>query len=579
MLALIGVAMMGTHLYSTRQLDFNPQRPLHPSPVDWRDQVIYFLLIDRFQKHGDHAPPLRPGEAPARRDPAAGGRFQGGDLRGIIERLDYIQNLGCTAIWISPFVKNRIDRDDTYHGYGAQDFLQVDPRFGTLDDLRALTAAAHARGMYVIADIVLNHTGDVWSYPNGDRYYYDGGRRFPFGAFREHDPAPGFQLDDAVWPAELQDPEAFKRKGEIRRWEDAAEARDGDFSTLKELDVGRPEVLDALIKIYKYWIVAADLDAFRLDTVKHLESSAVAIFCNAIREYAREVGKHNFFLFGEIVGGDEVIERYLGRNTRIEGTSERFPSLDAALDFPLYFMLEEVLKGFRSPEELRLRYEELRTKYADHGEAGGYFVSFVENHDQMSRPYRRFLAGAPWQQGVQAAAFLLTSPGIPCLYYGSEQGLDGAGDSDAAVRECMFGGAWGAFGTAGAHVFDEQHPIYTGIRAIAQIRREQPALRYGRYYPREISGNGRDFGFPAAAPCTLAASRVLDADEVLVALGIGGAPRTDCVTVDANLSPPGRRMRNLLEPSTALEVRRAPDGRAYVELALPAYGVAILKCD
>jgi glycosidase len=91
--------------------------------------------------------------------------------RVIVERLDYIKNLGCTAIWISPFVKNRIDRGDTYHGYGAQDFLQVDPRFGTLDDLRALTAAAHAQGMYVIADIVLNHTGDVWSYPNGDRYY------------------------------------------------------------------------------------------------------------------------------------------------------------------------------------------------------------------------------------------------------------------------------------------------------------------------------------------------------------------------------------------------------------------------
>lgn len=197
--------MMDAHLYSTRQLDFNPQRKLHPSPIDWRDQVIYFLLIDRFQKHGDHPPPLRRGETPARRDPGAGGRFQGGDLRGIVERLDYIKNLGCTAIWISPFVKNRIDRGDTYHGYGAQDFLQVDPRFGTLDDLRALTAAAHARGMYVIADIVLNHTGDVWSYPNGDRYYYDGGRRFPFGAFREHDPGsswfviPLFVNDFHVW--------------------------------------------------------------------------------------------------------------------------------------------------------------------------------------------------------------------------------------------------------------------------------------------------------------------------------------------------------------------------------------------
>lgn len=277
----------------------------------------------------------------------------------------------------------------------------MDPRFGTLDDLRALTAAAHAQGMYVIADIVLNHTGDAWSYPNGDRYYYDGGRRFPFGAFREYDPAPGFQRDDAVWPAELQDPEAFKRKGEIRNWDDATEARDGDFSTLKELDVDRPAGLDALIKIYKYWIVAADLDAFRLDTVKHLESSAVAVFCNAIREYAREVGKHNFFLFGEIVGGDEVIEKYLGRNARLEGTNERFPSLDAALDFPLYFMLEEVLKGFRSPRICACATTSSAPSTPTTAKPPGYFVTFVENHDQMTRPYRRFLAGAPWQQACR----------------------------------------------------------------------------------------------------------------------------------------------------------------------------------
>jgi glycosidase len=197
----------------------------------------------------------------------------------------------------------------------------------------------------------------------------------------------------------------------------------------------------------------------------------------------------------------------------------------------------------------------------------------------MARPYRRFLSGAPWEQGVQAVAYLLTSPGVPCIYYGTEQGLDGSGTSDCDVRECMFGGEWGAFNTTGAHVFDEQHPIYKGIRAVTRIRSEQPALRYGRYYTREVSGNGRDFGYPLQAPCTLATSRVLDTDEVLIALNIGGSPRTDCITVDANLSAPGRRMRNLLQPSTEVEVRRAADGRAFVEVALPAYGLAILKCD
>jgi glycosidase len=141
-----------------------------------------------------------------------------------------------------------------------------------------------------------------------------------------------------------------------------------------------------------------DVDGFRIDTVKHMESSATAIFCNAVREYAKRIGKHNFFIFGEIVGDDLTIQRYIGRNSRIPGTDERFPSLDAALDFPLYFVLEEVIKGFVNPSHLRERYERFRTLYADHGEAGRYFVTFVDNHDQMSRPYRRFLHRNPFDK-------------------------------------------------------------------------------------------------------------------------------------------------------------------------------------
>ena len=185
---------------------------------------------------------------------------------------------------------------------------------------------------------------------------------------------------------------------------------------MKELDIRRADVLDGLIKVYKYWIAAADIDGFRLDTVKHMESSATAIFCNAIREYARRIGKHNFFIFGEIVADDQTLQHYLGCNSRIEGTNERFPSLDAALDFPLYFILEETLKGFLNPAELRARYERFKTEYADHGEAGQYFVTFVDNHDQMASPYRRFMHANPFApQAAQAIGYLLTSQGVPCI--------------------------------------------------------------------------------------------------------------------------------------------------------------------
>ena len=563
---------------TTSGLDFRPAAPLHPSPEDWRDQFLYFLLVDRFDSGADGIPPYTPGQDNGAADPATRGRFQGGTLKGITRRLDYVRDLGCTAIWLSPILKNRQDHHWSYHGYGIQNFLEVDPRYGSLDDLRELTREAHQRGMYVVLDIVFNHTGDVWAYPNDDPYYYWQGQQFPFGHWREADPAVGLQEEDAVRPLELQSPEVFKRRGQIRNWYDENEARDGDFLTLKELDLPRPEVLDTLIKVYKYWICAADLDGFRIDTVKHMEDSAVAVFCNAIREYAHSIGKHRFFLFGEIVADDATIQRYIGRNSRIDGTDERFPALDAALDFPLYFMLEEVIKGFGSPDWLRDRYSALQRQYSDHGAAGRYFVTFVDNHDQMARPYRRFMHGNPHpRQAALAIGYLLTTQGVPCIYYGSEQGFDGGGPDDAYVRECMFGGNWGGFGTAGRHFFNPQHEIYQAISAIAAVRRAQPALRYGRLYFRDISGDGLHFGPPQDGNSTLAYSRILDTQEILVALNLSGTTRSDCITVDYKLSAPDHTLHNLLNPDHQASVQQAADGRAYVRLELPPHGMAIMR--
>jgi glycosidase len=563
---------MPATVHSVRELQFRGNVQLHPSPADWRDQFIYFLLVDRFDNNADNIPAYKPGIA-ADRNPAQGGLFQGGNLRGVMRRLDYIQGLGCTAIWLSPILKNRAV-DSSYHGYGIQDFLEVDPHFGTLRDLQDLTKAAHQRGMLVIMDIVLNHAGDVWQYPGGYPYYYHQGETFPFGGWREKNAQPGLQDEDAVWPVELQREDAFKRHGEIRDWNDPAQARDGDFLSLKELNLPQHDVLDTLIKVYKHWIDVADVDGFRVDTVKHMEDSSVAIFCNAIREYAQRVGKQRFFLFGEIMDSDDTIQRYIGRNSRIEGTNERFPSLDAALDFPLYFVLEQVVKGFASPAFLRDRYEQFHTRYADHGEAGRYFVTFVDNHDRKVR----FLHGDPHtQQAALAIGYLLTSQGVPCIYYGTEQGFDGGGDSDAYVRESMFGGQWGAFDTQGHHCFNPQHPIYQRIRHIAQVRHHEPALRYGRQYFREISGNGADFGHPLVpGECTLAYSRILDTEEVLVCLNLQNQPRQDYITVDRNLSAPGRAMKNLLDPQQTAMVK-STNSRAHVQVNLPPHGMAIMK--
>jgi len=570
---------MTTTLHSVTDLDFTPAHRLYPSPADWRDQFIYFLLVDRFDNNAEGVPAYSAEVVGESAEVGAGHHFQGGNLKGILRRLDYLQGLGCTTIWLSPILKNRQDMSESYHGYGIQDFLEVDPRFGTLIDLQELTAAAHARGMYVILDVVLNHTGDVWCYPDCNPYYFYQDQEYPFGSWNEVDPTEGLQDDDAVWPLELQKPDVFKRRGEIRNWHDPVEARDGDFLSLKELDLPQPKVLDTLVKVYKYWISQADLDGFRIDTVKHMEHSATALFCNAVREYAQRIGKHNFFLFGEIVDDDRTIQKYIGRNSRMEDTNERFPALDAALDFPLYFILEDVIKGFTSPAFLRQRYDVFRDLYADHGEAGRYFVTFVDNHDQMSRPYRRLMHNNPYpRQAVLAISYLLTSQGVPCIYYGTEQGFDGGGPDDSFVRECMFGGNWGAFNSSGQHFFNPQHEIYAAIAVVSELRQAQSALRYGRQYFREISTDGNAFAHPLDGHCTLAYSRILDTEEILVAMNLEVQPHNDFVTVDYKLSSPGKFMTDLLATENKYRVEER-NGRACVQIALPAHGMVLLKCE
>lgn len=125
---------MPTRPTSITQIDFAPRGPIFPPPVDWRDQFIYPLLVDRFDDGQDH-PPFDPSTTPrGRRDREHAHHFQGGNLNGVTRRLDYIKRLGCTAVWISPPLKQRQDDPTSYHGYGIQDFLDIDPRFRTTED-------------------------------------------------------------------------------------------------------------------------------------------------------------------------------------------------------------------------------------------------------------------------------------------------------------------------------------------------------------------------------------------------------------------------------------------------------------
>lgn len=205
-----------------------------PSPADWRDQWIYFLMVDRFNNPnaGPNKPPF---------DNAGFSGFQGGTFTGIRQRLKYIKGLGAGAIWLSPVLKNFPFRG-TYHGYGIHDFLRAEPRYAddpkkADDELRALVDAAHEAGLYVIFDIVLNHTGDAFAYncdPSDGVCNATGGAEAQFrdNAFdvrwRDSDGKPRGDttpiesitpksVDALVWPSELQENRFFRRQGGRRR--------------------------------------------------------------------------------------------------------------------------------------------------------------------------------------------------------------------------------------------------------------------------------------------------------------------------------------------------------------------------
>jgi len=489
-----------------------------PSPQDWRDVWIYFLMLDRFNRADGKPPASMPYDKPF-------GEFQGGTFIGVRDRLSYIKDLGAGAIWLSPVLKNRQSDRGSFHGYGIQDFLQPEPRFASVpgteeDELRALVDTAHALGLYVIFDIVLNHAGDVFGYKGLGSSAEGSSEILPIewrdknGQARtdfqviENIPTAQREPDGLVWPAELQRNSFFRRKGK------GGEAG-GDFESLKEFvtDVSDGQIFpvrNALILAYQYAIARYDVDGFRIDTLKFIEREFAQTFGNAMREYALSIGKKNFFSYGEVFDGEERIAQFIGRNTQDAGD---LVGVDAALDFPLFFRLPSVAKGFAPPTDVievyRRRKEVERDILSSHGEAGRFFVTFLDNHDMKER-FRGASTDGPDSfdpQVILGIAVLFGLQGIPCLYYGTEQGLHGRGNSDQFVREAL----WGK-----PNAFDTNHPFYKAIRRLSDIRDTQPALRYGRLYFRPISGDGAHFGASPFAPGVLAFSRILNNQEVLV---------------------------------------------------------------
>ncbi|MEO6789989.1 MAG: alpha-amylase family glycosyl hydrolase [Ornithinibacter sp.] len=491
-----------------------------PSP-DWDQQVLYFLLPDRFS---DDSPVVRP-PLPDRWDwpeltekgstakrvagaPATSwywdrwamsgrNRFQGGTLNGVTSRLPYLVKLGVTCLWIAPVWKQRVTGvsesgrggpgddpsvgvhgrnarlwaelqrpQDDYHGYAIQDFLAVDARFGTTADLQRLVAEAHRHGLSVVLDIVINHSGENFAYDvpptlNGVRPPYDRGigsepgRRYPFAGWLDADNRTmpsGRRLgrDDGVWPLELQSPASYNRRGigsyaDGEFTSDVAEFRMADWCNRDfAYDPGSPKsaaprisdpVLEVMVNIWTYWMHLTDCDGFRVDTMKHLPVKTACEFTRRMRQNARGCGKRDFLILGEIGGSDAEAATYLAkiRGLRILELGARRQALRAtALGQAdrLADVVSPSVAGLDGRDELRA---ELPAPFVldrlDDAALGRRVVTSIDDHDQLGSGLpTRFAAeldGLGEHALPAALALLLFAPGIPCIYYGTEQALRG----------------------------------------------------------------------------------------------------------------------------------------------------------
>jgi glycosidase len=584
---------------SIRKVKLPHRGNFFPSPADWRDEIIYFLLPDRFSDGKEAQRPMldranlaaaRPSYFTFQKWAQAGGndragsslpteRFQGGTIAGIRSKLDYLNGLGVTTLWIGPVFKQRA-HDNTFHGYAIQDFLDVDPRFGNRRDLVDLVDAAHSQGLRVILDIVLNHSGTNWIYANGEPPLLPPFKPFP-DSYKKGDWFDGSgrlvsaiapdEVETGVWPSELQSDEYYTRAGGVDWSGDfhdphAAFRRTDLLDGRRDFNFDNNEVLSDLARCYKYWIALTDCDGFRLDTFKHVPEEAGRNFCGTIKEFAANLGKADFFLVGEVAGSDDDAARYrqvIGHN------------LNATLDIGgIRRNLHLVAKGLSAPEAYFSLTRVWDDDLGSHRNAGTHHVSILDDHDHVSGEKLRFSTGAGEWQVVAGTALQLFVLGIPCIYYGDEQGFAGPEEeavryvlpdfnrdteTDRYLREAMFGPehprctgraglvagddgldkdlpGFGPFGTTGHHCFNPNAAPYVRIAALIGVRQRFSVLRYGRQYQRPISDSLGPFALSDKGQL-IAWSRILDDMEGLcIVNGNGGKRSSGDVLVDPNLN-------------------------------------------
>lgn len=415
-------------------------------PLD--DLRMYLIMPDRFDD-GDR----RNNNANGRCDPSDPLAVQGGDLRGVVRRLSYLQQLGINALWITPVQMNV---PGAFHGYWIQHFQRVDPRLGTMGDLKRLVRAAHAHGMRVYLDVVCNHTGPLIGTVEGGHAWNDAGYTLAW-----KDPA------QKPTPAVLQDLSLYHNFGEVKEWRDPYQVLGELPGGLDDLRTEDPRVLAAMIRIWTWWLEQTGCDGFRVDTVKHVDMPFWYAWLAAVRGRAEEIGKTDFFIFGEVFSGDDAI---CAPYTMPDAQGRR--GFDAVFNFSIAEALRDVIA--RDAPVTRIA-TSIRNLGLYDPAAVPRQMLFVDNHDMA-----RFLAVASGNRDRlrEALRFLYGLPGIPLLYYGTEQGFPGGTGPDWENRESMFAHGWKGAAPRGDR-FGTEGPLFHAIAELHRLRSGSRILRLG----------------------------------------------------------------------------------------------------
>ncbi|NJK38846.1 MAG: cyclomaltodextrin glucanotransferase [Oscillatoriales cyanobacterium SM2_3_0] len=422
--------------------------------IEFRQETIYFIVVDRFYD-GDLDNNL--GDNSELYDPEGQdwGKYWGGDLQGVIEKLDYLKNLGVTALWLTPLfeqVEGLFFETAAVHGYWTKDFKRLNPRFIGKDENPSLNAtqdtrnttfdrlieALHQRNMKLILDIVCNHSSPDVEGKKGE--LYDDGVKIA-----------DFHNDEKYW---------YHHYGEVTDWQDEWQVHNCELAGLASFNENNTEYRQYITSAIKQWLDRG-VDALRVDTVKHMPIWFWQEFNAEITTYRPDV-----FIFGEwIYSSPEDAQS-------VEFTNHSGMSI---LDFGLCVAIRRALatceeSGFYLIQDV------LDQDYRYDGATE--LVTFVDNHDM-----HRFLTLNPDPNNLRLAiALIMTSRGIPCIYYGTEQHLNNStngdqnpyGNNDPYNRPMM--AQW-----------DADMPIYRDIRLLSGVRRLNPAVSMGSQWQKYIT--------------------------------------------------------------------------------------------